>query len=219
MNDPNNQLSDSDETSDTEVQLNEDSFDGIHQYSRPLPKWWIWGVAACLAFAPPYFWFYHNGTEGRSLADRHDQQLAENLKLQFSQMGELKADRATLIRFTYEDSWLRVGRSIFKTNCVSCHGRDGAGQVGPNLRDDHYKNIRDIADILNVLQNGANAGAMPAWKSKLSTNEIILVSAYVASLRGTSDGSGKPAEGQEIPPWPKADPETASAADSGAAGS
>ena len=65
---------------------------------------------------------------------------------------------------------------------------------------------RDTADILNVLQNGANAAAMPAWKSKLSTNEIILVSAYVASLRGTSDGSGKPAEGQEIPPWPKADP-------------
>ena len=141
-----------------------------------------------------------------------------NLKLQFSQMGDLKADRETLVRFTYEDSWLRVGRAIFKTNCVSCHGRNGAGQVGPNLQDDHYKNVSDIADILRVLQNGANAGAMPAWKSKLSTNEIVLVSAYVASLRGTSDGSGKPAEGREIPPWPQAPPKKASAEEPAAQG-
>ena len=52
---------------------------------------------------------FYNGTEGRSLADRHDQQLAENLKLQFIRWGT-QADRATLIRFTNEDSWLRVGR-------------------------------------------------------------------------------------------------------------
>lgn len=198
--------------------LTDESFDGIQQFDHPLPKWWIWLFAGCLVFAPPYFWYYHNGTEGRSLADQHDTRLAENLKLQFSQMGELKADRETLVRFTYEDSWLRVGRSIFKTNCVSCHGRDGIGQVGPNLQDDHYKNVRDIEDILRVLQNGANAGAMPAWKSKLSTNEIVLVSAYVASLRGTSDGSGKPAEGREIPAWPPAPPKDASEEDPAAQG-
>ena len=210
MSDHNHNVSDSNDVSSAD-KLTEESFDGIQQYDHPLPKWWIWLFVGCIVFAPPYFWFYHNGTEGRSLADQHDQQLAGNLKLQFSQMGELKADRETLVRFVYEDSWLRVGRSIFKTNCVSCHGRDGIGQVGPNLQDNHYKNVSDVADILRVLQNGANAGAMPAWKSKLSTNEIVLVSAYVASLRGTGDGSGKPAEGREIPPWPQAPSETESA--------
>jgi len=207
MNDSNPESSESNEVPPATT-LTDDSFDGIQQYDNPLPRWWMWLVVGCLAFAPPYFWFYHNGTEGRSLADQHDQKLAENLKLQFSQIGELTADRETLVRFLNEDSWLRVGRSIFKTNCVACHGRDGAGQVGPNLQDDHYKNVSDIADILTVLQNGANAGAMPAWKSKLSTNEIILVSAYVASLRGTSDGAGKAAEGREIPPWPQPSPTT-----------
>ena len=64
---------------------------------------------------------------------------------------------------------------------------------------------------MRVLENGANAGAMPAWKSKLSTNEIVLVSAYVASLRGKSDGTGKPAEGREIAPWPPAPPVIANA--------
>lgn len=212
MNDPNQESSDSNDAASAD-KLTDESFDGIQQFDHPLPKWWMWLFVGCLIFAPPYFWYYHNGTEGRSLADQHDQQLAENLKLQFSQMGELKADRETLVRFLNEDSWLRVGRSVFKTNCVSCHGRDGVGQVGPNLQDDHYKNITDIADILRVLQNGANGGAMPAWKSKLSTNEIILVSAYVASLRGTGDGSGKQAEGREIPPWPLAPSEASQGGD------
>ena len=193
--------------------LTDQSFDGIQQYDHPLPVWWIWLFVVGLLFAPPYFWYYHNGTQGRSLADHHEQELAEVLKLQFSQMGEVTADRETLVRFLYEDSWLRVGRSVFKSNCVACHGREGVGKVGPNLQDDHYKNVGDIADILRVLQHGANAGAMPAWKSKLSTNEIVLVSAYVASLRGSGDGSGKPAEGRVIAPWPQAPPPETDATD------
>jgi len=33
-------------------------------------------------------------------------------------------------------------------------------------------------------------------------NEQILVSSFVASLRGTTPASPKPAEGNVIPPWP-----------------
>ena len=205
MSDSTNEFPDSNDEVSSDP-ISDQSCDGIQQFDSPLPAWWMWLFVGCLIFAPPYFWYYHNGTEGRSLADHHDEALAENLKLQFSQLGDVSADRETLVRFLYEDSWLRVGRSIFKSNCVACHGRDGMGQVGPNLQDDHYKNVGDIADILRVLQYGANAGAMPAWKSKLSTNEIVLVSAYVASLRGSGDGSGKPAEGRVIPAWPQAPP-------------
>jgi cytochrome c oxidase cbb3-type subunit 3 len=158
-------------------------------------------------FAPPYFFFYHNGVEGRSLADRYDRNLAANMELQFKEIGNLTADRETVIEFLYKESWLQVGKAVFKSNCVSCHGKDGGGLVGPNLCDQEYKNVKDIGDILTVLQNGANAGAMPAWKNRLKTNQIVLVSSYVASLRGTEDGSGKPPEGRAIPPWPEAPPE------------
>ncbi|MGI9472984.1 MAG: cbb3-type cytochrome c oxidase N-terminal domain-containing protein [Rubripirellula sp.] len=179
-------------------------YDGIQEYDNPLPGWWKWLFIASILFTPPYFWFYHNGAEGRTLSDRYDRELAANLKLQFAEIGELTADRETVVKYLYEDSWLRIGKAVFKSNCVSCHGREGVGLVGPNLRDDHYKNVKDIADILKVLENGANAGAMPAWKNRLSTNEIVLVSSYVASLRGSEDGNGKPPEGNEISPWPAA---------------
>ncbi len=61
----------------------------------------------------------------------------------------------------------------------------------------------DIVSMGGPILNGANGGAMPAWKSKLSVNEIVLVSSYVASLRGTTPATAKAAEGNKIAPWPK----------------
>jgi cytochrome c oxidase cbb3-type subunit 3 len=178
------------------------SYDGIQEYDNPLPGWWKWVFIASIVFAPPYFFFYHNGTEGRSLADRYDRELAANLRLQFAEIGELTADRESVVRFLYEKSWLQVGKIVFKTHCVSCHDKDGGGLIGPNLCDEQYKNVKDIGDFVNVIQKGANAGAMPAWKNRLSTNELVMVASYVASLRGTTPAKGKAGEGREIAPWP-----------------
>ena len=187
-------------------------YDGIQEYDNPLPGWWKWLFIASILFTPPYFFWYHNGAQGRSLADQYDRALAANLKLQFAEIGNLTADRENVVKFLYQDNgrWLQVGKAVFAANCVSCHGKEGGGLVGPNLCDDSYKNVKDIGDILKVLQNGANAGAMPAWSNRLSTNEIVLVSSYVASLRGNDPAVAKGPEGREIDPWPGPPAETES---------
>ena len=92
---------------------------------------------------------------------------------------------------------------VYKTNCVSCHGADGTGLVGPNLTDEYWKNVRKVEDIAKVISEGAANGAMPAWQNRLShQNQIVLTAAYVASLRD-SPKTGKPpvAEAKVIPPW------------------
>src|SRR6056297_166247 len=183
------------------------SYDGIQEFDNPLPGWWKWLFIGSILRSPPYFFFYHNGTEGRSVAAGYDRDLAENLQLQFAEIGELKADRETVVKFLYKPNWLQVGKVVFKTNCISCHGADGGGLVGPNLTDEHYKNVREIEDLITVLQNGAGAGAMPAWKNRLSTNELVLAASYVASMRGTEAASPKAPEGNIIDPWPEAPPE------------
>ncbi len=169
----------------------------------PTPKWWKWIFTMTLAFSPPYLFWYHCGAEGRTLSEKYDIAFAANLKLQVGAIGELSLTRENVVKYLYEESWLKVGGSIFKANCVSCHGAEGGGLGGPNLCDDNYKNIKDIGDILRVLQNGANGGAMPPWQAKLSPNEIVLVASYVASLRGSNPSVAKPAEGRKIPAWPK----------------
>ncbi|MEM9365956.1 MAG: cbb3-type cytochrome c oxidase N-terminal domain-containing protein [Planctomycetota bacterium] len=187
----------------TDVVLNH-SYDGIEEYDNPLPGWWKWLFVVTILFSFPYALYYHGTAEGRTLDDRYASAAAANARLQFAEIGELAGDETTLVKYANDPKWLRIGATVFKTNCVSCHGANGGGLVGPNLTDDHYKNVKTIADIYTVIEKGAAAGAMPAWQNRLEKNEQVLVSAYVASIRG-SDPGGSPRgpEGREIPPWPE----------------
>ena len=191
----------------SEIPKTDHAYDGIEEFDNPLPGWWKWLFIATVAFSPLYWLFYHGGAEGRSIQDGYDVSLAENTRLQFAEMGDLVADRETILRSTTKDNLLKVGKVVFKTNCISCHGREGEGKVGVNLTDNHYKNVQNIEDIAKVIANGAAGNAMPAWANRLHPNEVVLVSAYVASIRGTFVEGGKAEEGKEIPPWPDPPPE------------
>ena len=169
--------------------------------SGSIPAWWSRTFLASILFAPLYLFFYHNGAEGRTALDRYDRALAANMQLQMAKLGDLEMNESSVRRFLDDDAWLQVGKGVFKQHCVQCHAADGGGNVGPNLCDDAYKNVRDLGDFLTVLNRGAGGGAMPAWKNKLDENQIVLVSSYVASLRGTTPAAPKAAEGQTIPPW------------------
>ncbi len=179
------------------------SFDGIHEDDHPVPGWWKWIFIGTIAFGVLYLPYRHLGAPGRSVLERYEVALAENMRLQFAEIGDLRPDEATLVRMMNDRRWVRVGQSVYRAHCVSCHGIDGGGVVGPNLTDDHYKNVRTIEDILRIVQYGAAAGAMPAWRDRLHLNEQILVSSYVASLRGTTPSSPRGPEGNVIPPWPE----------------
>ncbi|TWT67303.1 cbb3-type cytochrome c oxidase N-terminal domain-containing protein [Allorhodopirellula solitaria] len=178
-------------------------YDGIEEFDNPLPGWWKWIFVASIAFCPPYWIYYHGGTPGRSIEETYSVALADNTRLQFEEIGELQPTAETIVKYMYEDSWRRVGSIVFQTHCVSCHGRDGEGKVGPNLTDDVYKNVTHIEDIASVINNGAAAGAMPKWSNRLHPNEVVLVSAYVASLRGMDLDGPRGPEGKTIPPWPE----------------
>ncbi|MCO8121896.1 c-type cytochrome [Stieleria sp. TO1_6] len=186
----------------SETPKTEHVYDGIEEYDNPLPGWWKWLFIVSIIFCPFYWMFYHGGASGRSVEDIYNVALAENTRLQFAEIGELKLDEPTILRFMAKPSWLKVGESVFRSNCVSCHGRAGEGKVGPNLTDDEYKNVTHLADIASVINNGAGNGAMPKWSNRLVVNEIVLVAAYVATLRGTHAEGGRPPEGRAIAPWP-----------------
>lgn len=175
--------------------------DGIDQEAGRVPRWWKNVLLTFCAFCPFYMLYYHVGAPGRSLADSYDNRLAAAAKARFAELGDLKADEPTVLEFMQQDNWVKVGKQVFKSNCATCHGRDGEGQVGPNLTDENYKHIRDVGDIVKVILKGANNNAMPAWEEKLDVNEVVMVSAYVANLRGTNVDGGKAAEGIEIAPW------------------
>ncbi len=189
------------------------AYDGIQEFDNPLPGWWKWMFVGSIVFSVFYALYFHVGAPGRSVADQYDAELAAVTRLLYNKIGDLEGDEQTLVKYMAEDSWMKVGQGLYKTNCISCHGAQAEGKIGPNLTDEAFKNIRKIEDIVRVIRKGAAKGAMPAWENRLGQNDIVLLSAYVASLRG-ENVPGKDPDGKEIPPWPAYEGPPADAEDS-----
>lgn len=178
------------------------SYDGIQEYDNPLPGWWKWLFVGTFIFSIFYWMYFHTGAETqRSVYTAYDEAVAANLVQQFSELGELQPDNATLMKYVDDKRWLKVGESVYKQHCVSCHGPEAGGLVGPNLCDVYWKNVKVIDDIAKILENGAGNGSMPAWKTRLHPNELVLVACYVASLRGSNPAKARAPEGNEVGPW------------------
>ena len=179
-------------------------YDGIQEYTNPIPKWWKSIFFCTIAFAPFYVLSFHAGAPGTTLVEQFQTAMDANTRKQYEEIGNLTGDEATMIDYMQKSPWLAVGASIFKANCVSCHSADGGGNVGPNLCDDSYKHVKHLTDIIRIVNEGAGAGAMPAWAKRLAhPNDAILVSVYVASLRGSKPQNPKGPDGSPIADWPK----------------
>jgi len=73
---------------------------------------------------------------------------------------------------------VKRGESVYAANCVACHQASGKG-AGPIKALDGSALVVDAdkGKIINVLLNGQNNGAMPAWK-QLSDTELAAVMTY-----------------------------------------
>ncbi|MDP3349331.1 MAG: cytochrome c oxidase subunit II [Hydrogenophaga sp.] len=73
---------------------------------------------------------------------------------------------------------VKRGESVYAANCVACHQASGKG-AGPIKPLDGSAIVvgADKAPLINVLLNGQNNGAMPAWK-QLSDTELAAVMTY-----------------------------------------
>lgn len=76
--------------------------------------------------------------------------------------------------------------SLFKENCVACHGPEGRGQRkdgAPNLTDNEWLRGGSRDEIYDQIFN-AHSGVMPTWGGRLSPAAIKALSVYVHSLGG-----------------------------------
>ena len=178
-------------------------FDGIQECTHPIPKWWRSFFWITIAIAPVYILINHSGAPGSSQVERYQAAMDANTRKQYQEIGDLDGDETTMVEYMQKEKWVAVGASIFKANCVSCHGAEGGGNVGPNLCDEYYKHVKQLPDLIRIVNQGVGAGAMPAWANRLShPNDVVLVSVYVASLRGSNPKNGKGPDGSPIAAWP-----------------
>jgi mono/diheme cytochrome c family protein len=79
------------------------------------------------------------------------------------------------------------GAAIYKAKCASCHGADGKGQspMGKkmNLRDLGSPEVQKQTDKELYDWTADGKGKMPAYKDKLSADEIKALVAYMRTFK------------------------------------
>ncbi len=174
--------------------------DGIREYDNPMPFWWsalFWGT---FVYSVLYAGYYMIGV-GPGVRRDYQDELSAFYQEQAAKLGDLKPTMDTIHTLAEDPKMMQAAAGIFRANCTTCHAADGGGGTGPNLCDGSYLNVKQVTDIFKVLQNGVVAKGMPAWGPRFGEAQLVLMSAYVAHLRGTTPAAPKAPQGEAIPPF------------------
>ena len=91
-----------------------------------------------------------------------------------------------------------LGQKRFESQCALCHGQDGSGGRGPNLRRPKLDHAPDDAALRKVISQGIQPEMPGAWQ--LSVHEVASVAAYVRQIGSlpAEPVAGNAAHGEQI---------------------
>lgn len=163
-------------------------FDGIQEYDKRLPNWWLWTLYGAVAFSFFYWFYYHWVGHPESAPERLQRQLAQIAMIAATSGGAQLDDKA-LWGMSRDTKIVTAGRKTFLTTCASCHGVDLSGGIGAKLNDKDWIHGGKPAEIVDTISKGVLAKGMPTWGPVLGKVRIAEVAAFVLSHH---------AEGEEI---------------------
>lgn len=107
-----------------------------------------------------------------------------------SPSGESIVERAPLERVEMDaalyEELMTVGESAYAAQCAVCHAGDGAGQIGPSLRENDLLGNTDF--LAGRILNGFPEHGMPPFRTQLTDREIAAVATFVRNSWGNDFG-------------------------------
>jgi len=170
-------------------------YDGIRELDNDLPPWWKYGFYITIVWSFAYLGYYHvfggptSQDEYIAAVEQGKAEVEAYLKTAAMDVDENNVAMA-------DEGGIKSGKSIFESNCATCHGKLGEGIAGPNLTDDNWLHGGSIKDIFKTVKYGVVAKGMKSWKDDLSPVDIRNVSSYIKSIHGTNPPNAKAPEGE-----------------------
>jgi cytochrome c oxidase cbb3-type subunit 3 len=171
-------------------------WDGITEYDRPTPKWWLWVLYATILWSVAYWiampaWPLVSGYTRGLLGYSQRQELAAEMAASRATQEKYRAlvREAPLDRILADPEMqefaLAGGRSAFAVNCSQCHGQGAEGSKGfPNLNDDDWLWGGTLADIERSIRFGIRSGHAEARESQMPAflKDQLLKPAQIADV-------------------------------------
>jgi cytochrome c oxidase cbb3-type subunit III len=164
------------------------AFDGITEYDNSLPRWWLWTLYLSSAFAVWYVFHFHffTGVLTKEDADEFERQkriVAEEAKTKVKTEDELRL-------MSKDPAMIAKGKALMpKTICITCHGPELTGLIGPNLRDKYWIYGSNMTSIIESISNG-RPPLMPPQNLTLKADEIEAIACYLVSLNREGEKPG-----------------------------
>lgn len=76
---------------------------------------------------------------------------------------------------------LAAGKRVFDSQCAWCHGNDGDGGTGPNLRG-KLRHATDYPSLVGIIVGGLPGTEMPSFQLPLTLRSAMQTATYVLSL-------------------------------------
>jgi len=186
------------------------AWDGdLQEYNNPLPRWWLWMFYITIIFALGYLYLYpglgnYQGALNWTAQSQHADEMAaakEKYDPIFAQYRDVAVPE-----LAKNAEATAMGKRMFLTYCVQCHGSDARGFKGyPNLADNDWLFGGTPDAIKTSIAMGRRqkapmpaAQAMPPWEPILGAEGVDQITEYVLELSGRKADADMAAKGKEL---------------------
>ncbi|MBL4575841.1 MAG: c-type cytochrome [Opitutaceae bacterium] len=158
--------------------IREHTFDGIEEYDKKLPNWWLFTLYASIVFSFVYWIYYEQSGIGKSSE--------ENLAIELARIETVKRASPSYVmgdtelwEMSWDKSVVSNGKATYIAFCVSCHGANLEGGIGLSLVDDTWVIGGNPTDIVKMVTDGSPAKGMMPWGTILGDKKISEVVAFI----------------------------------------
>jgi cytochrome c oxidase cbb3-type subunit III len=159
-------------------------FDGIQEYDKRLPNWWLYTLYITIVFWVGYWGYYEWFRAGPS---SEQAVVAAMAKVEASKLSVAKIDDESLWKMSQTAAFIEAGRTTYEANCAACHLASLRGKsetavaIGPDLTDTAWIHGGKPSEIHDLITKGVLTKGMPTWGPVLGAKKITEVTAYILS--------------------------------------
>ena len=171
----------------------------LEEYNNPMPKWWSWLFVITVIFSLVYLALYpglgnFKGLLGWTSSGQYQierERMDATVKPLYDKYSAMDLQASA-----GDKQAMEMGKRLYLTYCMQCHGADARGAKGfPNLTDSDWQFGGEPAQIEQTIADG-RMGVMPAH-AQLGADTIKDLANYVRSLSGLPNDSVRAAKGKE----------------------
>lgn len=159
-------------------------YDGIQEYDKKLPNWWLNTLYITILFWVGYWGYYEWFQIGRTGEEAVTAAMA---KVESDRLSVAQLDDSSLWKMSRNPTFVSAGKIVYDANCAACHlvslrGKtESVAAIGPDLTDTLWVHGGNPVEVYDVIAKGILTKGMPTWGPVLGSRKISEVTAYILS--------------------------------------